>query len=171
MSSCGPIFMSGNFNDTVGTMSGCKIKEQSIYLVSSKICILWYIIFHIYIYIYIVRHVETHRSHHHRLTKAKVCNQHNNICSTPPYKGLIYVINGVAHNAGVGRYIDCKKMDSTNNRKLLNSWINMWTEGTVDVSGKACTSITGVLAHPTVCKHKCWSGVDGTYCHKVLPEP
>jgi hypothetical protein len=55
--------------------------------------------------------------------------------------------------------------------KLLNSWINMWTEWTVAVSGKACTSITGVLAHPLVCIHKCWSGVDGTYCHKVLREP
>ena len=39
------------------------------------------------------------------------------------------------------------------------------------VSGKDYTSITGVLVHPLVPKHKCLSCVDATDCHKVLRGP
>jgi len=47
MSSCGPIFMGGNFN---GTVKECKVKEQSIYRQSSyELCDTQFVA---YIYIY-----------------------------------------------------------------------------------------------------------------------
>jgi len=59
-------------------------------------------------------------------------------------------------------------MHSVNNRKLQNGWINMWTEGTVAVSVKAYTRITGVLLHPLNWKHKSWSDVDESDCQEVV---
>jgi hypothetical protein len=81
MSSCGPIFMGGNFN---GTVKQCKDKEQSIYRPSSHVLCDTQLV-------YIVLHVSTQRCHPQGLIIAKVYNQHNNVCSTSPYKVLIYV--------------------------------------------------------------------------------
>ena len=44
----------------------------------------------------------------------------------------------------------------------------MWTEGTVAVSVKAYTRITGVLLHPLNWKHKSWSDVDESDCQEVV---
>ena len=82
-----------------------------------------------------------------------------------------YVINGVTHSACVGWYIDCKNMHSGNNRKLQNGWINMWTEGTVAVSGKAYTGITGVLGQLIDWKHKCFNYADVTTVIKNVTYP
>jgi len=38
MSRRGTIFMSGNISDTVGTVSQCKVKEQSIYHPQYVLC-------------------------------------------------------------------------------------------------------------------------------------
>jgi hypothetical protein len=130
-------------------------------------CTVWYKICNIYILL----HVSTDRCHPQGVIIPKVYNQHNNICSTPPNKLLIYAINAVSHSTCVGWYIDCKNRYSVNSRKLQNVWINMWTEGTVAVRGKDYTGITGVMAHPPVWKHKCWSGVDATDCQEVLWGP
>ena len=136
MYSCGPIFMSGNFN---GTVKQCKGKEQSIHHPTNAICDKPFVT---YLYCYMFRQ----SCHYLGLIIAKVYNQHINICSTPPYKVLLYVTNGVSHSAWVVWYIDCKNMHSVNNRKLQNGWINMWTVGTVDVSQKAYTRTNGDLA-------------------------
>ena len=79
MYSCGPIFMSGNYN---GILKHCKVKEQSIYLPTNSIRDTQ--LQHIY-----MLHVSTQRCHPQRLIIANVYNQHNNIFSAPPYKVLL----------------------------------------------------------------------------------
>jgi hypothetical protein len=44
----------------------------------------------------------------------------------------------------------------------------MWTEGTVAVSEKDYSGITGVLAHSLVWKNKCLIYINATGCHKAL---
>ena len=102
MYSCGPIFTSGNFN---GSVKQCKVKEQSVYNPTNAICDIPFVTHthtHTHIYIYILLHVSTQSCQPHGLIIAKVYNQHNNICSAPPYKVLSYAINGVSHSACVG---------------------------------------------------------------------
>jgi hypothetical protein len=135
MYSCGPIFLCGNFN---GTVKQRKVKQQSIYHPQYLLCDTPFVT---YIYCYMFRHIDV------ILMKSSTRSYTIN---TTLYVPLIpvwcrYAINGVSHSACVGWYFDCQNMHSVNNVKLQNGWINMWTEGTVAVSGKVYTGITGVM--------------------------
>jgi len=145
----------------VGTVSGCKIKVN----ISFNKCPLLNTINY--------NNYSMFRQGSAILRKSSYRSYTINITIYVPFLPICcwYVINGVPHSACVGWYIDCKNMHIGNNRILQNGWINIWTEGTVAVSGKSYTVITGVLGHQLVWKHKCCSCVDATYCHKVLRGP
>ena len=61
-------------------------------------------------------------------------------------------------------------MHRGNNRKLQNGCINMGTEGTVDVSGKAYTGICDIVGHQLAWKYL-GSGIDATDCQDVFQGP